>query len=82
MFGENGNSGEHGFVIPETEAESAYEAAHGDARDLLARIEELLCDMPAPGSEEFAIDWANVGTFNEVNRRLGEITAFLGEKDR
>ena len=59
-----------------------YEAAHEEARNLLARIEELLCDLPAPGSEDCPIDWATVGSVNEVNRLLGEVVAFLGSTDR
>ena len=82
MFSENGNAGHQRFRVPEPDLETAYAEAHEEARNLLARIEELLCDMPAPGSEECLIDWSTVGSVNEVNRRLGEITAFLGEKDR
>jgi hypothetical protein len=78
MFGENGNSAEHGFGVPETDAESAYTAAHGEARDLLTRIEELLCELPAPGSEDRPIDWSTVGCVYEVNRQLGEVVSFLG----
>ena len=64
--------------VPEPDLETAYEAAHEEARNLLARIEELLCDLPAPGSEDHPIDWATVGSVNEVNRLLEQITAFLG----
>ena len=57
MFGENGNAGHRRFGVPEPDLETAYEAAHEEARNLLAQIEELLCDMPAPGSEDCPIDW-------------------------
>jgi hypothetical protein len=77
MFGQNGNAGHRRFGVPEPDLETAYEAAHEAARNLLARIEELLCDMPAPGSEDCPLDWTHVGSVNEVNRLLSEIVAFL-----
>ena len=82
MFGENGTAGHRRFGVPEPDLETAYEAAHEEARNLLAQIEELLCDLPAPGSEDYPINWATVGSVNEVNRLLGEITVFLGARDR
>jgi hypothetical protein len=77
MFGENGNAGTHRFRVPDPDLDTAYEAAHEEARNLLARIEELLCDLPAPGSEDCPIDWTHVGSVNEVNRLLSEVVAFL-----
>ena len=65
---------------PKLTAEAAYENAHLVAQDLLERIRELLFDMPAPGSEEHAIDWGHVGDLNEVNNRLSSVVAFLGGK--
>ena len=78
MFSENGKAGHRRFGIQEPDLETAYEAAHEEARNLLARIEELLCDLPAPGSEDYPIDWATVGSVKEVNRLLEQITEFLG----
>jgi hypothetical protein len=77
MFGENGNSARHGFGVPEPDLETAYEDAHEEARNLLANIEEQLCDLPAPGSEDCPIDWSMVGSVTEVNRQLSEVVAFL-----
>jgi hypothetical protein len=77
MLGENGSAGHRHFGVPEPALETAYETAHEEASNLLARIEELLCDMPAPGSEDCPIDWATVGSVNEVNRLLSEVVAFL-----
>ena len=66
------------FGVPEPDLEGFYEAAHEEARDLLARIEELLCELPAPGSEDRPIDWSTIGCVYEVNRQLGEVVSFLG----
>ena len=82
MSGENGSSGKHRFGVPEPAIETAYETAHEEARNLLAQIEELLCDMPAPGSEDFPINWATVGSVNEVNRLLSEVVAFLASTEK
>ena len=59
------------------EAEPAYETGHMIARDLLARIAELLHDLPAPGNDEHPINWAHVGTINHVNSKLSQIIADL-----
>jgi hypothetical protein len=77
MFGENGSAGHYRVRASEPALETAYETAHEEARNLLAQIEELLCDLPAPGSEDCPIDWTHVGTVNEVNRLLSEVVAFL-----
>lgn len=58
------------------EAEPAYETGHMIATDLLARINELLQDMPAPGGE-IQINWAHVGTINHVNAKLSDIIQSL-----
>lgn len=58
------------------EAEPAYETGHMIARDLLARIDELLHEMPAPGGET-RISWAHVGTINHVNSKLSDIVQSL-----
>ena len=62
---------------PKLNAEAAYENAHIVAQDLVQRIRELLFDLPAPGNDEHPINWADVGSVNEVNNRLSEIVAFL-----
>jgi hypothetical protein len=62
---------------PKLEAEAAYENAHIVAQDQLERIRELLFDLPAPGDDEHPINWAHVGSVNEVNSKLSEIIAFL-----
>ena len=58
-------------------AEAAYENAHLVAQDLVQRIGELLFDLPAPGNDEHPINWADVGSVNEVNNRLSSVVAFL-----
>ncbi len=62
---------------PQLTAEAAYENAHLVAQDLVERIRELLFDLPAPGNVEHQINWADVGSVNEVNNRLSAIVAFL-----
>ena len=62
---------------PKLKAEAAYENAHFVAQDQLEQIRGLLFDLPAPGDEEQPINWAHVGSVNEVNRQLSEIIAFL-----
>ena len=62
---------------PKLTAEAAYENAHLVAQDMVERIRELLFDLPAPGNEEHPIDWADVGSINEVNNRLSSVVAFL-----
>ena len=62
---------------PKLTAEAAYENAHLVAQDLIERVRELLFDLPAPGNDEHPINWADVGSVNEVNNRLSSIVAFL-----
>jgi hypothetical protein len=62
-------------------AEAAYENAHLVAQDLVERIRELLFDLPAPGNDEQPINWAHVGSVNEVNNRLSSVIAFLDGTD-
>lgn len=66
---------------PKLTAEAAYENAHLVAQDLVQRIGELLFDLPAPGNDEHSINWADVGTVNEVNKRLSSVVAFLGQTE-
>jgi len=69
------NAGEN--KKPKLNAEVAYENAHIVAQDLVQRIGELLFDLPAPGNDEHPINWADVGSVNEVNNRLSSVVAFL-----
>ena len=62
--------------------DAAYENAHLVAQDLVERIRELLFEMPAPGNEQCPIDWAHVGSVNEVNRQLTDVIRFLGGTER
>ena len=66
---------------PNLTAEHAYENAHLVAHDLVQRIGELLFDMPAPGNDEHRINWADVGSVNEVNNRLSSVVAFIEGAD-
>jgi len=63
--------------MTDLKAEAAYVEAHERARELLARIGELLSDMPAPGDDEHAIDWSHVGSMGHVNELLSQVVAFL-----
>lgn len=62
---------------PNLKAEAAYENAHLVAQDLVARIGELLFDLPAPGDDDHPIHWGHVGDVNEINSRLSHIIDFL-----
>lgn len=62
---------------PALKAEAAYENAHLVAQDLVARIGELLFDMPAPGNDDHPINWCHVGDITEINSRLSSIVAFM-----
>lgn len=62
---------------PKLNAEAAYENAHLVAQDLVARIGELLFDMPAPGNDAHPIHWGHVGDINHVNTMLLEVVTFL-----
>ena len=65
---------------PKLNAEAAYENAHLVAQDLVARIDELLFDMPAPGNDAHPIHWGHVGDINHVNTLLLEVVTFLDRK--
>jgi hypothetical protein len=66
---------------PKLTAEAAYENAYLVAQDLVQHIEELLFNLPAPGKEQRPINWADVGSLNEVNKRLSLVVAFLEGAD-
>jgi hypothetical protein len=62
---------------PKLEAEPAYESAHLVAHDLLARIGELLQDLPAPGDDAHPIHWTHVGDISHINTMLSVVIRFL-----
>jgi hypothetical protein len=62
---------------PKLAAEAAYENAHLVAQDLVARISEMLFEMPAPGYDSRPIHWGHVGDVNEINHRLSEVIASM-----
>ena len=66
---------------PKLSAEAAYENAHLVAQDLLEHIQELLFDLPAPGNDARPINWADVGSLAEINKRLASVVAFLEGAD-
>ena len=66
---------------PKLSAEAAYENAHLVAQDLLEHIHELLFELPAPENEQRPINWVDVGSLNEVNKRLSLVVAFLEGAD-
>ncbi len=65
---------------PKLQAEPAYESAHMVAQDLVARVGELLQDMPAPGNDDHPIHWGHVGDISHVNELLSQVIAFLERK--
>lgn len=65
----------------ERTADVAYEENHLRAQALLARINELLFEMPAPANEEDPVHWGHVGSLAEVNSQLADIVAFLAGED-
>jgi hypothetical protein len=51
-------------------AEDAYIAKHAEALELLATLNRIVEDMPAPGSEE-RINWGDVGSLGYLCEQLG-----------
>ena len=64
------------------DAAPAYEHAHLIAQDLLARLAELLQDIPAPDAEGASIRWSQVGDITHVNGLLAEAATFLESASR
>ena len=62
------------MTTPRRKPDAAYESAHLVTVDLLARIRDLLGDMPAPDS---GVDWGHVGTMNFINAQLSEVVEHL-----
>lgn len=58
---------------PRLEAAAAYEAQHMTTSDYLARIKNLLGDMPLPE----AANWGHVGTLAMINADLARVATFL-----
>ncbi|MBB3205561.1 4'-phosphopantetheinyl transferase EntD [Rhodopirellula rubra] len=62
--------------------ENAYAAAHIRALTLLEDLHETVEDMPAPGNEEFPIDWGHVGSLNHLCEQLAELKKhFASDED-
>ncbi|WP_413431766.1 hypothetical protein [Crateriforma spongiae] len=53
--------------------EDAYAVAQIRALTLLEDLRETVEDMPAPGNEEFPIDWGHVGSLNHLCEQLAEL---------
>lgn len=56
-------------------AETTYASSVATAIDKVQQIEQLIADLPAPGTAN--INWANVGDTNEINNRLDAVLDFL-----
>jgi hypothetical protein len=67
---------------PNLQAEAAYETAHIVAQDLVARIQEILTDMPAPEDDAQPIHWGHVGDLTYVNAQLSELVSFFNGRNR
>ena len=66
---------------PKESAEDAYAAATLRSFDLVDDIEESLQDRQAP-SDDFQPDWADAGSAEEIDNRLGAVLGFLsGDED-
>ena len=63
-------------------AEATYKNAHSVAQDLVARIGELLFDLPAPNNSESPINWGHVGDINEINLQLSRVIDFMTGADK
>ena len=60
-------------------AEDAYTSSHTDVLELLESLTELVQDMDAPGTTP--INWAHVGSMNEIKRKLLSVMEFMGGGD-
>lgn len=63
------------YINGPQQIEDAYESAHNVTQATLARIKDLLFDLPAPDSG--MIDWGHIGSLNGVNARLSEVVEHL-----
>lgn len=55
-------------------ASDAYAAAHAEALALIASLQSIIEDMPAPYS---GINWGHAGSLNHVNSQLRELLDFV-----
>ena len=56
-----------------SDAPTAYVQNHAEALSLLAEIEEMIEDLPAPDFEGFTPHWGHVGDLELVIKRLHEV---------
>ena len=61
-------------------AENAYASAVVAASEMASHISDLIADLPAPGTQ--SINWAHVGTINELNAKLAAVVALLEGTER
>ena len=60
---------------PKITADAAYENAHLVAQDMIAKLTEVLFEMPAPGDDTASpINWGHVGTLERHAEHLRQIT--------
>ena len=50
--------------------EDAYSTAHIRALTLLEDLHETVEDLPAPGNDEYPIDWGHIGSLNHLCEQL------------
>ena len=60
-----------------TSVEAAYSQVSRQATVFVARIEELLIELPDPDNSGDPPDWGHVAALCEVNKRLTAVVAFL-----
>ena len=60
--------------------EAAYVESHATIMHYLDRIQNLVQDMPEPESDY--LNWAHLGSMNQVRDDLREIVEFLGGDGR
>lgn len=59
-------------------AMEVYEETHKHAVGMVDEIKELMFALPAPDEE---INWSDVGTLNEVVRRLRTVISFINNEE-
>ena len=57
--------------------DDAYIVAQREALDLLAQLTAIVEDMPAPGSDDYAIHWGHVGDMRRVSTAISEVIGAL-----
>ncbi|QDV62615.1 hypothetical protein [Crateriforma conspicua] len=53
--------------------EDAYVAAHIRALTLLEDLHQTIEDLPAPGSDDYPLDWGHVGSLNHLCEQLADL---------